>query len=78
MDLEEFEGLNQILTVPSSVFNSAHDALDYLDRMWFINATRSARWMDLLGDYAGGEPFIIDGMLNLYVELLQNFYRDNR
>lgn len=66
MDLEEFEGSNQTLTVSSSVFESAHDALDYLDRMWFINATRSARWMDLLGDYAGGEPFIIDGRLNLH------------
>lgn len=61
MDLEGFEESNQTLTVPSSVFRSARDALDYLDQQWFINATKSARWMDLLGDYAGDEPFIIDG-----------------
>lgn len=66
MDLEEFEGSNQTLTIPSSVFEYARIALDTLDRMWFINATRMARWMDLLGDYAGGEPFIIDGKLNLH------------
>jgi ATP-dependent RNA helicase DDX60 len=61
MDLEEFEGSIQTLTVHSRGFESARRALDHLDRTWFINATRSARWMDLLGDYAGGEPFIIDG-----------------
>jgi len=65
MDLEEFETSNQILGVPSG-FESARDALDYVDQQWFINATRSARWMDLLGDYAGDEPFIIDGRLDLH------------
>ena len=65
MDLEEFETSNQILSVPSS-FPAAQDALYHLDQLWFINATRSARWMDLLGDYAGDEPFIIDGRLSLY------------
>lgn len=74
MDLEEFEGLNQtLLTLPSSAFKSSRDALDYLDQMWFINASRSARWMDLLGDYAGGEPFIIDGRLNLH----ENYFEDS-
>lgn len=73
MDLEEFEESNQSLKVPSKVFKSARDALDYLDRMWFINATRSARWMDLLGDYAGGEPFIIDGRLSLH----ENYLKDS-
>ena len=73
MDLEEFEGADQTLTLPSSVLKSSLDALDYLDRLWFINATRSARWMDLLGDYAGDEPFIIDGRLNLH----ENYYEDS-
>lgn len=72
MDLEEFEASNQTLTVPSSGFESARHALDHLDRMWFINATRSARWMDLLGDYAGGEPFIIDGRLNLHEKYFED------
>ena len=65
MDLEEFERSNQALGVPSG-FQATRDALDHLDQLWVINATRSARWMDLLGDYAGDEPFIIDGRLELY------------
>ena len=73
MDLEEFEESNQILTVPSRALKSAHAALEYLDRQWFISATRSARWMDLLGDYAGDEPFIIDGRLNLHENYFEIF-----
>lgn len=63
MDLEEFERSNHKLSLPYD-FQTAHEALDVLDQQWFINATRSARWMDLLGDYAGDEPFIIDGKLD--------------
>ncbi|KAJ7238504.1 hypothetical protein B0H12DRAFT_92205 [Mycena haematopus] len=40
---------------------SAQHALDELDQRWFTLATRRARWMDLLGDYAGAELFIISG-----------------
>ena len=36
------------------------DAWPLLDD-WFTKASRSARWMDLLGDYAGSEPFVIHG-----------------
>ncbi|KAJ7608765.1 hypothetical protein FB45DRAFT_1128535 [Roridomyces roridus] len=35
--------------------------LQALDGHWFTPATRRARWMDLLGDYAGTELFIISG-----------------
>ncbi|CAK5280839.1 unnamed protein product [Mycena citricolor] len=36
-------------------------ALDAIDQNWFVNTTRRARWMDLLGDYAGTELFLISG-----------------
>ncbi|KAF9225622.1 P-loop containing nucleoside triphosphate hydrolase protein [Gyrodon lividus] len=63
MDLEEFEidhhrrgsetnDLTRSLSVPA--------ALKCIDAEWHL-ASRRARWMDLLGDYAGTEPFILDG-----------------
>ena len=62
MDLEEFD---DPIGGPGSVNLSGDQAyiegLERLDDHWFIKATRSSRWMDLLGDYAGTEPFVIDG-----------------
>lgn len=29
---------------------------------WYTAIAKSARWMDIIGDYAGDELFIIDGM----------------
>ncbi|KAK0207916.1 hypothetical protein DFS33DRAFT_392484 [Desarmillaria ectypa] len=39
----------------------ASELLDYINKNWYYQATKKARWMDLIGDYAGDEPFIIDG-----------------
>ena len=36
-------------------------ALVLLDDTWYIKASRRARRMDLIGDYAGSEMFVIDG-----------------
>ncbi|KAL1741542.1 hypothetical protein HDZ31DRAFT_84764 [Schizophyllum fasciatum] len=36
-------------------------ALRVLDASWYIGATKKARWMDIIGDYAGEELFVIDG-----------------
>ncbi|KIM41415.1 hypothetical protein M413DRAFT_27773 [Hebeloma cylindrosporum] len=62
MDLEEFD---DPVGGPGSINLSGDQpyaqGLELLDALWFIKATRSARWMDLLGDYAGTEPFVIDG-----------------
>jgi ATP-dependent RNA helicase DDX60 len=66
MDLEEFDDSGLTLPVhdtPSSF--SAKSSLDHVDREWYANASRRARWMDLLGDYAGSEAFVIDGMFQL-------------
>lgn len=62
MDLEEMdnvEGGGAPTEVPSNL--SAIEALKYLDTTWYTEASRKARWMDLIGDYAGNERFILDG-----------------
>jgi len=63
MDLEEFDAIDDNLNrLPESTSTfSAKSALDHLDKEWYSNASRRARWMDLLGDYAGEETFLIDG-----------------
>ncbi|KAF8146445.1 hypothetical protein K438DRAFT_507113 [Mycena galopus ATCC 62051] len=62
MDLENFDDIDG-LDSPTDHrgFLSAQQALDELDQRWFTLATRRARWMDLLGDYAGAELFLISG-----------------
>ncbi|KAF7337798.1 hypothetical protein MSAN_02253900 [Mycena sanguinolenta] len=63
MDLENFDDIDE-LDAPLSSENisvSAQQALEELDQRWFTSATRRARWMDLLGDYAGAELFLISG-----------------
>ncbi|KAJ7511822.1 hypothetical protein B0H11DRAFT_2268815 [Mycena galericulata] len=63
MDLENFDdddGLDQGASVDGNSL-SPQKALQEIDRRWFTPATRRARWMDLLGDYAGTEFFIISG-----------------
>ena len=37
-------------------------ALKYIDEKWYTEVGgKKARWMDLIGDYAGNERFILDG-----------------
>ncbi|KAF8069236.1 hypothetical protein FPV67DRAFT_1415532 [Lyophyllum atratum] len=70
MDLENFNNLDENPPDASQASDfSAEEALEYVDREWYRPATRRARWMDLLGDYAGSEPFVIDGESLLQVVL---------
>jgi hypothetical protein len=40
----------------------AVEALKCIDHRWYKKvAGKKARWMDLIGDYAGNERFILDG-----------------
>jgi len=40
----------------------AVEALKTIDDRWYKTvAGKKARWMDLIGDYAGNERFILDG-----------------
>lgn len=64
MDLENFDdidGLDQRISVGDAAL-SPQKALEEVDRWWFTPATRRARWMDLLGDYAGTELFVVSGV----------------
>lgn len=64
MDLEDFENIDGVDTVsPQAAFNTAEEALKYLDVTWYTKTNRRGRWMDLLGDFAGSERFIVDGKL---------------
>ena len=64
IDLEEFDGLDEMTRNPTWSKTTDLDPgsiIEEADEKWYIKASRAARWMDLLGDYAGGEPFIVDG-----------------
>ncbi|KAL0960256.1 hypothetical protein HGRIS_011887 [Hohenbuehelia grisea] len=63
MDLEHFDDADLLFDVAelTSSASPAITTLQALDAQWYSMASRRARWMDLLGDYAGAELFIIDG-----------------
>ncbi|KAG1840478.1 hypothetical protein DFJ58DRAFT_858214 [Suillus subalutaceus] len=72
MDFEEFEvDIDRAIEVskPSKSCRTVTGALSWTDSTWFAPASRNARWMDLIGDYAGAEPFVIDGHSLLQVVL---------
>ncbi|RPD67074.1 P-loop containing nucleoside triphosphate hydrolase protein [Lentinus tigrinus ALCF2SS1-7] len=65
MDLDDFESAIAQLPLedePAQVSSqSAKDAVEYIDAQWYTFVNRRGRWMDLIGDYAGSEPFVVDG-----------------
>ncbi|OSD04333.1 P-loop containing nucleoside triphosphate hydrolase protein [Trametes coccinea BRFM310] len=64
MDLDEFDAPVEQLArevEPSLGAQSPTDAVAYVDTEWYTLVTRRGRWMDLIGDYAGSEPFVVDG-----------------
>jgi hypothetical protein len=36
-------------------------AIEIIDTRWYRTLAKYARWMDLIGDYAGAERFALDG-----------------
>ena len=62
MDLEGFNDTDESLKLdlPSKA-DTIDDALRVIDALWYRPASRRARFMDLLGDYAGSERFVIEG-----------------
>jgi hypothetical protein len=49
-------------SAPAHEKMSAVEALKCIDDRWYKTiAGKKARWMDLIGDYAGNERFILDG-----------------
>ena len=39
----------------------AQSALHHIDNQWYRDRNRRGRQMDLISDYAGTEPFVLDG-----------------
>ncbi|KAJ2912887.1 hypothetical protein MD484_g7532, partial [Candolleomyces efflorescens] len=63
MDFDQFDDGPQDLAQVAEVVaeSNAQKALDIFDHAWYIGRSRASRRMDLLGDYAGNEFFLIDG-----------------
>ena len=62
LDLDGFDEGSAIVTQPSLGKDTAAEfALRYIDDRWYRDRNRRGRQMDLIGDYAGTEPFILDG-----------------
>lgn len=62
MDLDEFEKIDAgQINLCSDEILTTQQALKVFDNQWYALTYRSARWMDLIGDYGGNELFIIDG-----------------
>ena len=64
MDLDDFDLAIAQLSIdddPQVLAQSAKAAVDHIDTQWYSPLNRGGRWMDLIGDYAGSEPFVIDG-----------------
>ena len=71
MDLDDFDAaladlrLDEEPQSPSqNSVSGVKDAVAYIDREWYTFVNRRGRWMDLIGDYAGSEPFVVDGTLS--------------
>ncbi|KAF7790532.1 hypothetical protein EIP86_001488 [Pleurotus ostreatoroseus] len=59
MELDDFQGISGGDVSLRS--EAAKDAVEFLDAIWYSDTNRRGRWMDLMGDYAGTELFVIDG-----------------
>ena len=63
MDLEDFNSIDDFAAPPTAATHfSAKQALEHLDATWYTRVNRRGRRMDLIGDYAGSELFVLDGM----------------
>jgi hypothetical protein len=65
LDLDDFgsdaaleSSLSKLDDSPSS---SPKTALKFIDHAWYTERNKRGRRMDLIGDYAGSERFILDG-----------------
>ena len=62
MDLDEFEKIDiEKINLCHDETLTTQQALKVFDNQWYALTYRSARWMDLIGDYGGNELFIVDG-----------------
>jgi len=63
LDLDGFDVLAVVdnhSDTAATRFKDAQSALRHIDD-WYRERNRRGRQMDLIGDYAGTEPFVLDG-----------------
>ncbi|TCD64633.1 hypothetical protein EIP91_003835 [Steccherinum ochraceum] len=70
MDLDGFT-LKGLQKQKRKTFADTSDVLDYLNEEWYSLMSRRGRMMDLIGDYAGSELFLLDGN-SLIQEVLED------
>ena len=62
MDFDDFDdGPINEAQITQNASPGVSEALKLFDRVWYVPRSRASRRMDLLGDYAGNEFFVIDG-----------------
>lgn len=67
LDLDGFGATPSVAPDPSTKKGTtaagldAESALRFIDNRWYRERNRRGRQMDLIGDYAGTEPFVLDG-----------------
>ncbi|TFY54174.1 hypothetical protein EVG20_g9819 [Dentipellis fragilis] len=60
MDLNDREPIFARITSVSQQ-TSPREVVERLDEAWYRGVSKRGRWMDLIGDYAGSERFVLDG-----------------
>ena len=60
LDLDGFGVVSGVVDDRYDGFEDARSALVHIDH-WYRERNRRGRQMDLIGDYAGTEPFVLDG-----------------
>lgn len=64
-ELEEYEQINISSTdlgiAPGNNAYTAKEALNLFDATWYNRTSQFGRWVDVIGDYAGEELFLLDG-----------------
>ena len=62
LDLDGFDLSPTVVNdAVATELGDAQSALQSIDDSWYRERNRRGRQMDLIGDYAGTEPFVLDG-----------------
>lgn len=72
MDLDDFHQLGLQSGDVKLREKSPHSAVMFVDDVFYSETSRRARWMDLIGDYAGNEMFLMDGRFDFACGLSLN------
>ncbi|KAI0310816.1 hypothetical protein OF83DRAFT_1153626 [Amylostereum chailletii] len=57
---DELEEMELVLGDGATPGMNAREAVDLVDKLWYRGVAKRGQWMDLIGDYAGSERFIVE------------------